>query len=221
MQPRVARVRGILFDLDGVLVDSRVPIARSINHALRRHGLEPLAEEALHGFIGPPLHETFRELLARAGADPAGADSCVSAYRERYAERSLLETEAVHGVGEVLEALAPRRALAVATSKPVEFAQPILETLGLARLFRAIVGPPLDPRGEPKRETVARALDALGLRDAALVGDRQHDVAAARANGIASVGVLWGIGSQAELVEAGAEHLVEAPGDLLRLFGAL
>jgi phosphoglycolate phosphatase len=126
-------------------------------------------------------------------------------------------------VAEVVAALARRRPLAVATAKPVEFAGPILERLGLAGLFRAVAGPPLAaPAGEPKARIVARALEALGLSDgakAALVGDRHHDVEAGRALGLATVGVLWGSGSAQELSAAGAGFLARTPSDLLALFG--
>jgi len=53
----------VLFDLDGVLVDSRTPFARSINAALVAHGLPAHPEEELHPFLGPPLHATFASLV--------------------------------------------------------------------------------------------------------------------------------------------------------------
>ena len=73
--------------------------------------------------------------------------------------------------------------------------------------------------------TVTRALEALGLApgaDAPLVGDRRHDAEAAAANGLRCVGVLWGIGDEAELRAAGANPIVHEPRDLpsaLRLDG--
>ena len=211
----------ILFDLDGVLVDSRAPIARSINHALVCLGLAPRAEEALHPRIGDPLHGVFVELLREQGGDPERAAEGMARYRELYRELSLSETRLVPGIEALLADLAARWPLAVATSKPVEFARPILERLGVAGRFTALVGPALALReAEPKRETARRALAALGLAPgarAALVGDRHHDVSAARALGIAAIGVTWGIGSEAELREAGAEWLVDAPAALGRL----
>jgi phosphoglycolate phosphatase len=214
-------LKAVLFDLDGVLVDSRAPIARSINFALEACGLASRPEAALHPLIGDSLHAIFVGLLREAGADPARAPECIAHYRELYRELSLTETRLVPGVAALLEALAGRRPLAVATSKPVAFAGPILERLGIAGRFAAVVGPELVPgAAEPKRETAARALAALGLAPgapAALVGDRHHDVSAARALRIAAVGVTWGAGSEAELREAGAEWIVTAPGELGRL----
>ena len=112
--------------------------------------------------------------------------------------------------------------VAVATTKPRAFAEPLCERLGLAPSLRAVVGPELDAPEEVKTVTVRRALEALGLSpgaDAPLVGDRSHDVEAARANGIRCVGVLWGIGDEAELRAAGADPIVGSPDDLVGALG--
>jgi phosphoglycolate phosphatase len=212
---------GVLFDLDGVLVDSRVAIARSMNHALASCGLAPWPEERLYRFIGPPLHDAFRELIeAQQGdpGDPALVDACVARYRERYRDACLRETLAMDGVAELVRGL--RLRCGVATSKPEAFAVPILETLGMRSLFGPVVGPSLGARSEAKRHTVARALAALDAGGAvAMVGDRHHDVVAGRAHGLVTIGVLWGIGSRAELEEAGADHVVTTPAELGQLLG--
>jgi phosphoglycolate phosphatase len=211
----------ILFDLDGVIVDSRAPVARCINFALERAGLRPESEPRLHARIGDPLHGVFVELLAERGEGAARAPECVASYRELYRDVSLAETSLVPGMRKLLADLAGRRPLALATSKPLEFAMPILERLGVAAHFAAHVGAPL-VAGEPesKTGTARRALAALGLAPgarAALDGDRHHDVSAARTLAIRSIGVTWGIGSEAELREAGADLVVHSPDELGRL----
>ena len=213
-----SRFAAVLFDLDGVLVDSRDAIARSMNHALVAARLAAWPEERLHPLIGPPLHDAFAEVLREQDADPELAEVCVRHYRERYARTCVDETRAMPGIAETLPALAAHLPLAVATSKPVEFAGPILARLGLDGPFRAVVGPALDARSEPKAKTVARALAALGVSaPAAIVGDRRHDVVAGQRCGLVTVGVLWGIGSADELRDAGADHLVREPSELTSL----
>jgi phosphoglycolate phosphatase len=202
----------VLFDLDGVLIDSRTAIVRCIEHGLRANGVAVPAAAELERFIGPPLIDAFAEL-----AGPGRAASCLAAYRERYVHSSLEETVLVAGAREMLAAVAARVPCAVATSKPRAFAEPLCERLGLAPYLRAVVGPELDAPEEVKAVTVARALAALGLgpgADAVLVGDRSHDAEAARANAIPCVGVLWGIGDAAELRAAGADPIVAEPGAL-------
>jgi phosphoglycolate phosphatase len=209
----------ILFDLDGVLVDSREAITTCINHALRDggHPERPVAE--LYGYIGPALADVFAELLDRPRDDEAVVE-CVAAYRGVYGAESLRLTTLMPGMRDVAEQLARRHRLAIASSKPVAFSEPILETLGIRRYFDAVEGPDLNPFGETKAATIAKALGAVG-RPATMVGDRHHDVEGARANGILCIGVAWGIGSRAELENAGAVEIVERPEDLPQILKEL
>lgn len=220
-------LEALLFDMDGVLVDSRKAIARSINHALVEHGCQARGEEDLHGRIGAPLPGIFADLLAAEGADPALALSCVASYRARYGVASLVETRLFDGMAEALETLGGRYRLGVATTKPAEYARPILEVLGLAPAFEVVVGSPLDARHPVgKTAIVARALAGLGLaatpggpERAAMIGDTHFDMQAARALGLMPVGVTWGIGSATGLREAGAVALVHTPLELVGFFG--
>jgi phosphoglycolate phosphatase len=205
----------VLFDLDGVLIDSRTAIVRCIEHGLRAVGAPVPSAAGLERFIGPPLIDAFAEL-----AGPEHAAACLAAYRERYVVSSLEETTVVPGVADALAAVAAVVPVGLATSKPHAFAGPLCERLGLAPHLRAITGPELDAPDEVKAVTVGRALAAMGLEpgaDAPLVGDRRHDVEAAHANGLACVGVLWGIGDEAELRAAGADPIVATPTDLPRV----
>ncbi|MFA9432131.1 HAD hydrolase-like protein [Egicoccus sp. AB-alg2] len=213
----------VCFDLDGCLVDSRAAIASCINHALVDAGLEPHDEAALHRFIGPPLLETFTSLLTSAGHDPAGATTCIDAYRSRYAEVSLTHTTAVPGIAEVLAAVATQRSVLVVTSKPREFAAPILAAVGLAGHVEEVHAPALSALEEAKAAALRRALapfgDALDPAAVWMVGDRHHDVDAGRAVGTRTLGVTWGIGDRAELEAAGADVVVDTPADLLGHLG--
>jgi len=216
----------LIFDLDGCLVDSRRPIARCMNYALQEIGLEPEPEARLHRWIGPPLAAAFDALLRARGRDPGQrgqVEACIRHYRARYRSASLEETRAFPGIPEMLETLGQTRTLAVATSKPEAFTRPILAQLGLARHFACVAAPPLDgTQREGKGETVAHAVERLGAdpRASAMIGDRHFDMRAARENGLLAVGVTWGIGDEAELRQAGAQHLVATAEALGALLGA-
>jgi len=207
----------VLFDLDGVLLDSRAAIANCIEHALRAHGLPVPPAAQLQSYIGPPLIDAFAEL---GGADRAHA--LMATYRERYVTSSLDETTVVPGMPDVLAAIAAQVPVAVATTKPHAYAEPLCAHLGLAPHLRAIAGPELDAPDEVKTVTIARALAALGLEpgaDVPMVGDRRHDAEAAHANGLRCVGVLWGIGDEAELRAAGADPILRSPAALPAALG--
>jgi phosphoglycolate phosphatase len=198
----------ILFDLDGCLVDSRTPFARSFNAALLANGLPERPESELHAYIGPPIHESFRKITGEADVE-----GLIDAYRTRYRTFMAEETVVADGIAELLAGL--DKPAVVATSKPKALAEPLLEALGLRCYFAAVEGPALAADAEPKATTIARALQALpaGARPV-MVGDRMHDVHGAAAHGIGCIGVLWGIGSEAELRDAGAVAVVATATEL-------
>jgi len=202
----------VIFDLDGVLVDSRAAIGGCINHALAAIGRPTRPEHELHAYIGAPLAHAFGELLALAPEAPEVA-AMMAAYRERYAAASLTDTTVEPGIPEALETLAREHRLAVATSKPTAFAEPLLYWLALREHFEVVAGPQLDVHAESKTETLATALAALGdPTRAVMVGDRSFDVIAAHAHGLPAIGVTWGIGSAEELHDA--DRLIAAPYEL-------
>jgi phosphoglycolate phosphatase len=213
-----------LFDLDGVLVDSRVPISRCMNHALVAAGHAPEPEEALHRWIGPPLDGAFRGILTARGETDIRSDALVALYRERYAEVSLTHTERMPGIVSALDALPEALRIGVATAKPSEFARPILEKLEMADRFGVIQGPALEGSHlEGKAITVGRARAALGCdgRIGAMIGDRDIDVEAGRANDLITIAVAWGIGDRVEFERVVPDHFVETPADLAALLRGL
>ena len=206
------RADAVIFDLDGVLADSRLAFARCVNAALVAAGVPERPAAHLHRYLGPPLHATFVELTG----DPALAQGCLDAYRARYREHAATETSVPEGMADAIAALGERLPLAVATSKPLALSAPLLEALGLLERFAVVEGPSLQARAEPKAETIGRALAGLpGVERPVMVGDTRFDVIGAHAHGMPCIGVLWGIGSEGELREAGADVLVATPRELV------
>jgi phosphoglycolate phosphatase len=203
----------VLFDLDGVLVDSRAPITGSINHALIANGLSPRPAESLEEFIGPPLIGSFAELSGEA-PDSLLVTSLVAAYRTRYADVSLRETTVTPGMPAVLAELGQRHRLAVATSKPLPYAEPLLDAVGLRSYFEFCAGPELDASAEDKAVTIAGALQRIDSRWAVMIGDRWLDIAGAHRCSIPAVAVSWGAGTIEELRDAHPEAIVDAPDEL-------
>ncbi|MDA0173966.1 HAD hydrolase-like protein [Solirubrobacter taibaiensis] len=201
----------VLFDLDGVLVDSRAAFLHSMQLALEQVELPGYTREQLLPCIGPPLKVGFSELLETSQEDPR-VDALIAAYREHYTTISLTDTTVFSGIRETLEALDQTKA--VATSKPRHFAEPLLVAMGLREHFAVVAGPDLDLSGETKAQTITRALELLGTTDAVMIGDRSFDILGAHTNGIPCIGVTWGIGSREELETAGADTIVDHPLEL-------
>lgn len=203
------RWRYLLFDLDGTLTDPMLGITRSVQYALRRFGIEVDDLRTLCRFIGPPLKESFRDFY---GMDDEQSTRAVALTREYFAPRGIFENRLYEGIPELLTELqAAGYVLAMATSKPEPFARQIAEHFRLADRFALIGGATMDGTRTAKRDVVRHVLDALDVEDptaAVMIGDRRYDIEGAAAEGIASIGVLWGYGSREELAAAGAGQIV-------------
>jgi phosphoglycolate phosphatase len=204
----------LLFDLDGTLTDNFEGIANCIRYALARMNVPDPGTAAMRACVGPPLRETLPRLIGNAAA--ATTEQALALYRERYADLGWQENAVYAGVPDMLAAAArvsPR--LFLCTTKPQIYAEKIVAHFGLAGYLTGIYGTPLDGRLDDKADLVAHLLarENLDGRRCLMIGDRRHDIRAARRNGVRTMGVLWGYGSRPELEEAGAEALLATPAD--------
>jgi phosphoglycolate phosphatase len=152
------------------------------------------------------------------GAGPDLIAEVVAAYR-RCSVADAGSVAAFPGVPELLDELRARGVrLGLATSKSMEVAEPVLESLGLRGHFVVAEGTRSDELGTAKEIVVGRALAGLAPDvPVGLVGDRRHDIEGAHAHGIAGFGVLWGYGGREELEAAGADALIAEPADVAAL----
>ena len=206
----------LFFDLDGTLTDPVEGITRSISHALRLLGVPSPSPAELARFVGPPLRNTFAELLG-SGPGDARVERAMELYRGRFSAVGLYENAVYPGVPAMLASLQEEGfELYVATSKPRVFAVRICEHFGFHRYLSGIYGPELNGWYDDKGELLGHILTEEGIdaQNAVMIGDREHDVIAAKKNGVAALGVTWGYGSQRELLDAGADLLCRAPEDI-------
>ena len=204
----------ILFDLDGTLTDSGEGIMNSAAYALRRLGMTEDNPARLRRFVGPPLKHSFMEFY---GLEDAAAEQAIALYREYYTDRGIRENRVYDGVEAMLrDCVHSGKTLALATSKPTVFAQKILDDFGLSKYFSLVCGSNLDGTRVIKAEIIAQVLlDAKAeAAEAVMVGDRKHDVIGAKECGVFSVGVTYGYGSREELLEYGADAIVDQPEEL-------
>lgn len=205
----------ILFDLDGTLTDSKPGITKSVRYALEKMGIIENDIEKLEHFVGPPLKESFKTFY---GFDEKKADTAVAFYREYFKEKGMFDNSVYPGVEEMLKKLKNNgKRLAVATSKPTVFSVTILEHFGLYEYFDMVVGSNLDGTRTAKSEVVECALleyKSYDKNSIVMVGDRMHDIIGAKANGIASIAVAYGYGSDRELEEFGPTYRAESVKEL-------
>lgn len=191
-------MKTIFLDLDGTLTDPKPGITKSVVYALEKLGLEAPDPDSLTWVIGPALLDSFEKLGA---PDPAAA---LAFYRERFATVGLFENRVYQGIKEALITLAQKHRLCLATAKPHVYATRITAHFGLNRHLFAEFSPELDGTRNDKAELLAHALERLGIEPetCVMVGDRHHDIDAARTVGMASIGVTWGYGAPGELDHA-------------------
>lgn len=206
-------IHAVCFDLDGTLTDPKLGITNCIRYALEQMGREAPPADELTWCIGPPLLQSFETMLG----DAAKADRALVLYRERFGDVGLYENEVYPGIVDVLaDCQARELRLFVATSKPVVYAERIIEHFGLSQYFEAVCGAELDGTRSDKTELLAwvRAQHGLDAAGSMMIGDRRHDIIGAKNNGMRTVGVTYGYGSREELAEAGADWIVDSPADV-------
>ena len=202
-----------LLDLDGTLIDPKAGIIGSIRYALARLGASVPAAEELTWCIGPPLRTSFPKLL---GSD-ARVEEAVAHYRENYRNGAMFEAAVYDGVEHMLDELsAAGLRLVIVTSKPSAFAEPIARHFGLLDRVEAVHGPGLDGTHDDKADLLAAVIEREEIKGvpAVMIGDRKFDCLAAKANGLPSLGALWGYGGAEELLEAGAAGLCATPANV-------
>ena len=216
----------LLFDLDGTITKSEEGIFNCMRYAMDWAGVPYPEPEVFRTFIGPSLYDSFANTLHM---DDAQAKAMVAKYRERYNSVGLFEAEVYDGVADTLNKLRKNGCvLAVATRKPTEPTLRILDKFGVGKYFDVVVGSNPDGTGSDKRYIISQVLAKLrsehGLTDndiengrVAMIGDRLYDIEGGKACGLQTIGVLYGYGSREEFEAAGADHIVEKPGEILEL----
>lgn len=208
----------LLMDLDGTVTDPMEGITHSVQHALSAFGIEVRDLRELCPFIGPPLKNSFMEFYHFTEEQ---AEQAIGKYREYFSGKGIFENKIYEGMEDFLaEQVRQGKQLSLATSKPEPFARQILEYFGIDSYFTFIGGSTLDGTRSEKPDVVRYVLESQHITDyasAVMIGDRKFDIEGAKANGIDSIGVLYGYGSQTELTQAGANHLVTNLNELASL----
>lgn len=213
-------IKNILIDLDGTLTDPKVGITTSARYGLEKIG-HPISDEInIDWIIGPPLKASLAKIL-NVEADHVLAEQALMGYRERFAVKGLYENHVFEGVAETLAELKRRGyRLFVATAKPTVYAKQILEHFDLAQYFSDIHGSELNGERTNKAELIQYILvqQQLQADQCMMVGDREYDIFGARQNGIDTIAVNYGYGSQEELALAQPKYQIDSFNQLLDYF---
>lgn len=208
-----------LFDLDGTLVDTAADIAEAVNRTLDDWKLPQVEEAVIRGWIGDGARVLVETAFRHAGSDTA-VDDIMDGFMVHYGETLLLRAKLYPGVAETLEALqAQGVALAVCTNKPQRYVRPLLEHLGIADRFGAMIGGDTLPERKPSALPLLHLAQLFDRQpnDCVLIGDSATDAAAAKAAVMPLVLVSYGYPRGFDLRTAQALAVIDDMRALLSL----
>ena len=187
-------IKNLLIDLDGTLTDPKEGITASARYGLAKVG-HPIADtENIDWIIGPPLKASLAKLL-HVDVHDVLAEQALAGYRERFA----------------------------ATGKPEIYARQILDHFDLLQYFEYPYGSELNGERTNKADLIAYILqqEQLQPEQCLMIGDREHDILGARANGVDCVAVEYGYGSAQELDLAAPKHRIQCFAQILSVLEQL
>ncbi|MDR2413482.1 MAG: HAD-IA family hydrolase [Odoribacteraceae bacterium] len=210
----------IIFDLDGTLIDSLADLAASANHALRARGFPGHPLDAYRYFVGNGVVKLLERALPEDRRDRETLARLFEEFTRYYGMHRADLTAPYPGITALLEELKRRgMLLAVASNKYHSAADAMTRLYFGDTLFDFVHGHQEDVPTKPHPAIALEILSEAGVApgEAFFVGDSGVDMQTARAAGIRSIGVTWGFRAREELLENGADFIIDSPRELLPL----
>jgi phosphoglycolate phosphatase len=223
------KLKLLIFDLDGTLVDSRQDLANSINAMLKNYHRPELAPDVIASFIGDGAPTLVRRSLGfiddhdLAPKEEEFIEDALVYFLEYYRDHKLDFTYVYDGVIDALKSIGVRRpapVMAVLSNKPVNPSRAIVNALGLGSFFKSVYGGNSFETKKPDPLGVKVLLEETGVspESAVIIGDSDIDMVTGKNAGIWSVGVTYGL-SPETLVETPGDVMVDSPREWVEVFG--
>ena len=213
------KIKLVIFDLDGTLIDSLTDLALATNHALRLNGFPEHSVDKYKQFVGNGLGKLIERALPEKRRNPSVQEQVKADFLKYYSAHLNDHTRPYPGITELLDELEKHRiALAVATNKPQPAARTIVAEIFKGFPFAIVLGQTLGRPVKPDPAIVYEIMKTTGARsaEALYVGDSGVDMQTAYHAAITAIGCLWGFRDAVELKGSGASHLVSEPSEILK-----
>ena len=215
--------RGIIFDLDGTLLNTLEDLADSVNNVLARRGWPEHPVDAYRFFVGNGMSMLVRRAVPQEFAHQEDVEECTQEVRREYSRRWAVKTAPYPGIQEALEEMSLKGfAMAVLSNKPQEATVEAVSHFFPQGLFSIVRGALPDRPIKPDPGSALEIAGALGLEPSRIyfLGDSNVDMLTAGSAGMTGLGAAWGFRGKEELLSAGARCVIERPLDLLKFFKA-
>jgi phosphoglycolate phosphatase len=214
------RYSGVIFDLDGTLLNTLDDLANSMNYVLQKHGFSVYATERYRYFVGEGMEKLVIHTLPPEHQDEEMVKLCLSELIREYNRRWHDATRPYEGVGELIDKLESMGIkMSVLSNKPDRFTKITVERYFGLKRFDFVIG---IREGIPKKPDPFGALEISRLSNIPpsaylYLGDSGIDMKTANAAGMYAVGATWGFRGADELLVNGAKALINSPLELLDL----
>lgn len=214
-------IKAVLFDLDGTLSDSLASMALAGNTVLEQFGLPKMPVENYRYYCGDGAAMLVKRALSDAGdKELQYFDEAYEAYQEVFRKDCTFHVKPYNGIPEMVARLQEQGIkIAVVSNKPHDRTLDVVNKLFGLDAFDAVIGMKEGRNGKPDPAGALEAAQLLGVEpsECAFVGDTNVDMRTGTNAGMIRVGVLWGFRDKKELVENGADEIVERPEELLEV----
>lgn len=207
-----------IFDLDGTLVDSLGDLADSCNNGLKKMGYPVHELEKYRYFVGDGVLKLVERILPEDKRSEENISALKAEFDSYYNVHYADKTHPYDGIVSLLDALSAKGVkLAVASNKPDEFTKSVVNVFFEGK-FDMVLGKCPDTEKKPAPDILLKIMDALDVSadETVMIGDTNVDIRTAKNAGVSSIGCLWGFRTMEELEQAGADHIVSSPNEILK-----
>ncbi len=204
---------GVLFDLDGTLLDTLEDLTASVNHTLSLWELPLRTREQVRCFVGNGAAKLIERSLPGTPSDPPLQEALFQ-YQQYYDLHCQDQTAPYPGIPELLEAVAEKCPVGIVSNKPHVSTEPLC-----SRFFPGIyaLGQQAALPKKPAPDMLLRAMEELNLDRCIYVGDSEVDILTAKNAGVPCISVTWGFRDEAVLRQAGGQHFCPHPAAFLKI----
>lgn len=215
------RFKAVIFDLDGTLLDTIEDIKETMNQVLREYNYQEYSQEEYKYFVGKGVDNLIKEVMKSGNIEQEAFAKLKKGYYEVYIKQATVNTKIYDGISELLTELKQKGiSLNVLSNKPHSQTIEVIKHYFDDNVFDLVYGKKEEFLPKPHPDSASDLVANLNLNPEEIlyVGDTETDMFTAKNAKFYSIGVLWGFRKKEELVNAGADKIVENPTEILELF---